>query len=199
MNRGIGWRLSRDCRLTGTERRLAAGASMINDVNALRAPGAVEAALSAGRDMLFDIDWQGTQQLRGAVPDDLVTVFVLPPAQSRHRARLRIFTPAQELAFAGPLVTAGGSGVVDLAEKSIAFRIEPRLNRAAARNLPRILDVSLRGTLYMSQAVLPTLRAQQSGLAYVDMRYKDGFAVRERAPSEMPSETAASAADHNQQ
>jgi AsmA protein len=49
----------------------------------------------------------------------------------------------QELAFAGPLVTAGGSGVVDLAEKSIAFRIEPRLNRAAARNLPRILDVSL--------------------------------------------------------
>lgn len=43
------------------------------------------------------------------------------------------------------------------------------------------------------------LRAQQSGLAYVDMRYKDGFAVRERAPSEMPSETAASAADHNQQ
>ena len=43
------------------------------------------------------------------------------------------------------------------------------------------------------------LRAQQSGLAYVDMRYKDGFAVRECAPSEMPSETAASVADHHQQ
>ncbi len=37
-------------------------------------------ALAAGRDVLFDIDWQGTQQLRGAVPDDLVTVFVLPPS-----------------------------------------------------------------------------------------------------------------------
>ncbi|TGD98937.1 AsmA family protein [Methylobacterium nonmethylotrophicum] len=49
----------------------------------------------------------------------------------------------QELALAGPLVTAGGSGVVDLTAQRIAFRIEPRLTRAAARNLPRILDVSL--------------------------------------------------------
>jgi guanylate kinase len=43
-----------------------------------RAP--VESALAAGRDMLFDIDWQGTQQLRDAVPSDLVSVFVLPPS-----------------------------------------------------------------------------------------------------------------------
>src|SRR5579859_7532001 len=40
----------------------------------------VEKALSAGRDVLFDIDWQGTQQLREKARDDLVSVFVLPPA-----------------------------------------------------------------------------------------------------------------------
>ncbi len=40
----------------------------------------VEEALMAGRDMLFDIDWQGTQQLREKGRDDLVTVFILPPS-----------------------------------------------------------------------------------------------------------------------
>ena len=43
-----------------------------------RAP--VERALAAGRDVLFDIDWQGTQQLREKVKDDVVTIFVLPPS-----------------------------------------------------------------------------------------------------------------------
>lgn len=42
-----------------------------------RAP--VEAALAAGRDMVFDIDWQGHRQLRAALPGDVVGVFVLPP------------------------------------------------------------------------------------------------------------------------
>src|SRR5215211_1079430 len=42
----------------------------------------VQAALEAGRDVLFDIDWQGTQQLREKVPTDLVSVFVLPPSVS---------------------------------------------------------------------------------------------------------------------
>ena len=40
----------------------------------------VEKALRAGCDVLFDIDWQGTQQLREKARDDLVSVFVLPPA-----------------------------------------------------------------------------------------------------------------------
>ena len=40
----------------------------------------VEAALAAGRDMLFDIDWQGTQQLYQAMRRDIVSVFVLPPS-----------------------------------------------------------------------------------------------------------------------
>jgi guanylate kinase len=57
-----------------------------------RAP--VEAALSAGRDILFDIDWQGTQQLRNAVPGDLVSVFVLPPSMDELERRLH--TRAQD-------------------------------------------------------------------------------------------------------
>ncbi|WP_421723311.1 guanylate kinase [Bauldia sp.] len=48
----------------------------------------VEQALAAGRDVLFDIDWQGTQQLKAAMPDDLVAVFVLPPSMRELRARL---------------------------------------------------------------------------------------------------------------
>ena len=40
----------------------------------------VEKALAAGRDMLFDIDWQGTQQLYAKMRTDVVSVFVLPPS-----------------------------------------------------------------------------------------------------------------------
>ncbi|HYX46725.1 MAG TPA: guanylate kinase, partial [Sphingomicrobium sp.] len=39
----------------------------------------VKAALRAGRDILFDIDWQGTQQLEAAMGEDLVSIFLLPP------------------------------------------------------------------------------------------------------------------------
>ena len=52
-----------------------------------RAP--VDAALAAGRDVLFDIDWQGTQQLREQARDDLVSVFVLPPVMDELERRLR--------------------------------------------------------------------------------------------------------------
>jgi guanylate kinase len=48
----------------------------------------VEAALAAGRDMLFDIDWQGTQQLYAKMRSDVVSVFVLPPSASELRTRL---------------------------------------------------------------------------------------------------------------
>ena len=51
-----------------------------------RAP--VEAALSAGQDMLFDIDWQGTQQLREKAGEDVVSVFVLPPTAADLEQRL---------------------------------------------------------------------------------------------------------------
>jgi guanylate kinase len=51
-----------------------------------RAP--VEAVLAQGRDMLFDIDWQGAQQLRGALGPDVVSIFILPPSMRELRARL---------------------------------------------------------------------------------------------------------------
>jgi guanylate kinase len=57
-----------------------------------RAP--VEAALSAGRDVLFDIDWQGTQQLREKARADVVSVFILPPSAADLEKRLH--TRAQD-------------------------------------------------------------------------------------------------------
>jgi guanylate kinase len=51
-----------------------------------RAP--VEAALSAGQDVLFDIDWQGTQQLREKARADVVSVFILPPSAADLEKRL---------------------------------------------------------------------------------------------------------------
>lgn len=49
----------------------------------------VEDALSDGRDVLFDIDWQGTQQLQDSAPRDLVSVFILPPSTRELERRLR--------------------------------------------------------------------------------------------------------------
>jgi guanylate kinase len=51
-----------------------------------RAP--VEVALAAGRDVLFDIDWQGTQQLREKARADVVSVFILPPSATDLEKRL---------------------------------------------------------------------------------------------------------------
>jgi guanylate kinase len=52
-----------------------------------RAP--VEKALRNGVDVVFDIDWQGHRQLRAALPDDVVGVFILPPSLDALEARLR--------------------------------------------------------------------------------------------------------------
>lgn len=48
----------------------------------------VESALVQGRDVLFDIDWQGTQQVADKLPGDLVRVFILPPSLDELEARL---------------------------------------------------------------------------------------------------------------
>lgn len=48
----------------------------------------VEKALGEGRDVLFDIDWQGTRQLLEKMRDDVVTIFVLPPSAQELKARL---------------------------------------------------------------------------------------------------------------
>jgi guanylate kinase len=57
-----------------------------------RAP--VEEALSNGHDVIFDIDWQGAQQLRESAQDDLVSVFILPPSHDELDRRLH--TRAQD-------------------------------------------------------------------------------------------------------
>ncbi|MBL4613382.1 MAG: guanylate kinase [Magnetovibrio sp.] len=56
--------------------------------------GPVEAALADGKDVLFDVDWQGTQQLRGRAPADLVRIFILPP--SKDELERRLYARAQD-------------------------------------------------------------------------------------------------------
>ena len=63
-----------------------------NSYGTPRAP--IEAAIAASRDVVTDIDWQGTEQLKKTVPGDLVTIFVLPPSLSALEARLK--TRAQD-------------------------------------------------------------------------------------------------------
>ncbi len=54
----------------------------------------VLSALGRGRDVLFDIDWQGTQQMKERAREDLVSVFVLPPSHDELERRLK--TRAQD-------------------------------------------------------------------------------------------------------
>lgn len=51
--------------------------------------GPVEAALKSGQDVLFDVDWQGTQKLKQSARDDLACVFILPPSIVELEKRLR--------------------------------------------------------------------------------------------------------------
>jgi guanylate kinase len=50
----------------------------------------VEQALAEGRDVLFDVDWQGAAALRAAAKDDVVTVFILPPTAADLERRLNV-------------------------------------------------------------------------------------------------------------
>ena len=67
---------------------------------------AVEKALVAGRDVLFDIDWQGTQQLREAARNDLVSVFILPPSAAELEKRLRSRAQDSEAVIADRMAKA---------------------------------------------------------------------------------------------
>jgi guanylate kinase len=70
-----------------------------------RAP--VEASLAAGRDVLFDIDWQGTQQLRSRSPNDVVSVFILPPSVAALEQRLHTRAQDSEEVIRGRMKKAG--------------------------------------------------------------------------------------------
>jgi guanylate kinase len=65
----------------------------------LRAP--IEAALARGQDILFDIDWQGTQKIAETARNDLVRVFILPPSTSELERRLRSRAQDPEHVVAG--------------------------------------------------------------------------------------------------
>jgi guanylate kinase len=68
----------------------------------------VEKALRAGRDVLFDIDWQGTQQLREKARDDLVSVFILPPTVTELQRRLERRAQDARAIIAGRMGKAAG-------------------------------------------------------------------------------------------
>lgn len=70
--------------------------------------GPVEAALGAGRDILFDIDWQGTQQLQQKAKSDLVRVFILPPSAAVLEERLKTRAQDPPDVVAGRMAAASG-------------------------------------------------------------------------------------------
>jgi len=70
-----------------------------------RAP--VDTALAAGQDVLFDIDWQGTQQLRSRAPNDVVSVFILPPSVTALEQRLHTRAQDSEEVIRGRMKKAG--------------------------------------------------------------------------------------------
>ena len=65
-------------------------------------------ALAKGSDVLFDIDWQGTQHLRQQAGDDLVSIFVLPPSHDELERRLRARAQDSEDVVAARMARAGG-------------------------------------------------------------------------------------------
>jgi guanylate kinase len=67
----------------------------------------VEASLAAGHDVLFDIDWQGTQQLRSRSPNDVVSVFILPPSVQALEQRLHTRAQDSEEVIRGRMKKAG--------------------------------------------------------------------------------------------
>lgn len=69
----------------------------------------VEDALQAGRDVIFDIDWQGGQQIRGsALAADLVTIFILPPSIDELEKRLRARGQDSEEVIADRMTKSAG-------------------------------------------------------------------------------------------
>jgi guanylate kinase len=68
----------------------------------------VKDALRGGRDILFDIDWQGTQQLQAAMGEDLVTIFILPPSMPELERRLRERGTDSEEVIADRMARAAG-------------------------------------------------------------------------------------------
>ena len=68
----------------------------------------VERALAAGRDMLFDVDWQGLPQIAQLAGDDLVSIFILPPSAGELERRLKARAQDSDEVVAGRMTRAPG-------------------------------------------------------------------------------------------
>jgi guanylate kinase len=104
--------------------------------------GPVEAALTDGRDVLFDVDWQGTQQLRQNVRTDLVSVFILPPSRTELEQRLRTRAQDPEAVVLGRMAKAA-SEMSHWAEYDYVI-VNRELDRAVAEAMAILVAERLR-------------------------------------------------------
>src|SRR5882762_8310899 len=114
-----------------------------------RAP--VDAALASGQDVLFDIDWQGTQQLRSRAPSDVVSVFILPPSAAELEKRLHTRAQDSDEVIRGRMKKAGDEMshfdaydyIVVNDNIGIAFEAVKSILRAEQLKLDRQIGVTL--------------------------------------------------------
>jgi guanylate kinase len=120
-----------------------------NSYGTPRAP--VEAALAIGQNVLFDIDWQGTQQLRGRSPKDVVSVFILPPSVQALEQRLHTRAQDSDEVIRGRMRKAGDEMshfdaydyIVVNDNIGIAFEAVKSILRAEQLKLERQIGVTL--------------------------------------------------------
>jgi guanylate kinase len=120
-----------------------------NSYGTPRAP--VEAALAMGQNVLFDIDWQGTQQLRGRSPKDVVSVFILPPSVQALEQRLHTRAQDSDEVIRGRMKKAGDEMshfdaydyIVVNDNIGIAFEAVKSILRAEQLKLDRQIGVTL--------------------------------------------------------
>ena len=119
---------------------------------------AVEESLAHGRDVLFDIDWQGAQQITQAARDDVVKVFILPPSTEELEARLKSRAQDSDDVVAGRMARAADEMThwpeydyvivnddVDRATAQVAAILTAaRLERARQRDLGDFVDRLMR-------------------------------------------------------
>jgi len=116
-------------------------------------------ALAKGRDVLFDIDWQGTQQLRQQVREDVVTIFVLPPSRAELERRLHSRAQDSDEVVAKRMAKANDeishwaeydyiivNQDLDRAGRDVeTILTAERLKRARQPGLPEFIDTLTRG------------------------------------------------------
>ena len=161
-----------------------------------RAP--VEAALAAGKDVLFDIDWQGTQQLRSRAASDVVSVFILPPSAADLEKRLHTRAQDSDEVIHGRMRKAADEMsrydaydyIVVNDNIGIAFeavQIDPARRAAQARTAGRALRLRRR-IATSARKIAEGVRPRHRGTAVrAFARSFDGDRQPRAMPGEMPS------------